>query len=551
MRPGRAAILVVLAWSLAAAGSQAQELQWTQWSVAQGGNGHEYAVITNLTRWTLQQSAAQAQGGHLVTISSAAENAFVLSVLAASEAQYPYSAWYYYIGLAQDAGSAEPAGGWRWVTGELLADTGYANWATGEPNNGGSPTGWENVGTIYKANGRWNDGNQNSYLRAVIERAGAAVDETPPSLSLDPANPSVLPLTAPGALVSVAVSGQVTDDDSGVASASLTVTDEYGECDTTQDVAGLLGADGSFATTVDLCGYVAPADANGRSYVMTLAATDVAGNAADPVWVSVLAPPDTAAPELSLDPADPSLLPSVEWGVPKPVTISGSVTDGASGVASAKLCVTDEYGECDAEHDVTGLLGADGGFELTISLSCAVSPGDADGRSYEIALSALDNAGNAGGPISVSVLAPPDTTAPQADLSSPDPPVLSSALPDVLKAVTITGCVTDAQSGVDWAKVTVFDEYGELNSQHEVSGLRDGNGVFTLQLALSSRIAGGDLDGRVYEVVLTACDCSGNEAAPASVIVLAERPGPGNNPGDDHRPPHAGPPYSPGNGPRN
>jgi hypothetical protein len=90
-------------------------------------NGHEYAVLTaeNIT-WTNARSAAQALGAgwDLATITSAAENAFVISLLPASAIQNSY----YWLGATDE----QQEGTWKWVTGEPFS---YTNWFPGEPNN--------------------------------------------------------------------------------------------------------------------------------------------------------------------------------------------------------------------------------------------------------------------------------------------------------------------------------------------------------------------------------------------------------------------------------
>ncbi len=90
-------------------------------------NGHEYTVLTaeNIT-WTNAQSAAQALGSgwDLATITTVAENTFVVSLLPASARQDSY----YWLG----ATDLQQEGTWGWVTGEAFA---YTNWYPGEPNN--------------------------------------------------------------------------------------------------------------------------------------------------------------------------------------------------------------------------------------------------------------------------------------------------------------------------------------------------------------------------------------------------------------------------------
>lgn len=115
---------------------------WTgnaTWDISRGGNGHRYeavlmdAVIT----WTEARDLAASRGGHLATITSAAENEFVFFSLASNPALWDSSpspmADGPYLGGFR---SADPGSSWQWVTGETWD---FAAWAPGEPN--GVPSG--------------------------------------------------------------------------------------------------------------------------------------------------------------------------------------------------------------------------------------------------------------------------------------------------------------------------------------------------------------------------------------------------------------------------
>lgn len=118
-----------------------------QWAVSAGGNGHWYEkVSTPGLNWDQAREAAAASNwrglqGYLATITSAQENARVTSSMGGST--------YLWLGGYQDRTApdySEPAGGWRWVTGETWS---YTNWGSStqyvpgqgqqvlpEPNNG-------------------------------------------------------------------------------------------------------------------------------------------------------------------------------------------------------------------------------------------------------------------------------------------------------------------------------------------------------------------------------------------------------------------------------
>jgi len=95
--------------------------------------------------WTNARAACDNMGGHLVTITSAAENTFVFNT-------WP-SGW---IGFTDEV----TEGQWRWVTGETVT---YTNWNGGEPNNAGNEDYAQFV-----SGGRWND-LPNTSLPYVLE----------------------------------------------------------------------------------------------------------------------------------------------------------------------------------------------------------------------------------------------------------------------------------------------------------------------------------------------------------------------------------------------
>jgi hypothetical protein len=91
-----------------------------QWRIEDGGNGHWYGWgRVNITDATFLQTrdAAIARGGHLPTVTSAAENTFVFNNIGGA------------LGLYRP-----PGGAWQHVTGEPVS---YFNWNPGAPN--GSP----------------------------------------------------------------------------------------------------------------------------------------------------------------------------------------------------------------------------------------------------------------------------------------------------------------------------------------------------------------------------------------------------------------------------
>lgn len=121
---------------LAIGSVQAQD--WVQWDPSVGGNGHWYKAVvnTNGLTWTQVAQVAIGEGGYLATITSAAENEFVFSLVNSPEffegnggnGSGPA------LGGYQLEGAEEPAGGWGWLTGETWG--GYTNWYGGLPDDG-------------------------------------------------------------------------------------------------------------------------------------------------------------------------------------------------------------------------------------------------------------------------------------------------------------------------------------------------------------------------------------------------------------------------------
>ncbi|MBL4578209.1 MAG: hypothetical protein JKX74_07015, partial [Flavobacteriales bacterium] len=109
--------------------------------------GNQYYASTGAEFWLDAKTICESVGGHLVTIGSAGENAFVGNYNPAS---------FYWIGHFQNlssTGYAEPAGGWEWVTGEPVTFTG---WAGTEPNqNNGEPEDYAYIN--FTNTGEWND----------------------------------------------------------------------------------------------------------------------------------------------------------------------------------------------------------------------------------------------------------------------------------------------------------------------------------------------------------------------------------------------------------
>lgn len=84
-------------------------------------NGHTYQVIEAPLNWNEAKLACERLGGHLVTVTSAAEQSFLESLIKDGTKNH------YWLGATGRAG-----GTWQWVTNEQFS---YSNWDRSEPNN--------------------------------------------------------------------------------------------------------------------------------------------------------------------------------------------------------------------------------------------------------------------------------------------------------------------------------------------------------------------------------------------------------------------------------
>jgi len=140
-----------------------------------GPNGHLYKHVSTAVTWNAASSAAAAtvvsgQTGYLVTITSAAEQSFVVGLVGGGRI---------YLGGADSAGTST----WKWVGGPEAgtqfwsgAAAGsavggrYANWASGQPDNPGG----ERCLELYQPFGnKWNDiGCGGAWAGYVVEIGG-------------------------------------------------------------------------------------------------------------------------------------------------------------------------------------------------------------------------------------------------------------------------------------------------------------------------------------------------------------------------------------------
>jgi len=159
-------IAIMITFVLALATPSIADYTWHTYSGPGHNNGHQYALtLGDKAFWADAEAQAVAIGGHLVTINDQAEQDWLITKFPYGEPDHPW------IGLWQDPsdpGYSEPAGGWKWISGEPVT---YTNWAGGEPNEAYSTgTNEDRAQMNAFAAGLWKDVPGGEYFqRGIIE----------------------------------------------------------------------------------------------------------------------------------------------------------------------------------------------------------------------------------------------------------------------------------------------------------------------------------------------------------------------------------------------
>jgi len=157
--------------SIALTASVATAQNALQWRVEDGGNGHWYrAVPSACVTWADSLIAARSAGGDLVSITSDAENNFVFQASLSIWAANGGGPW---LGGYQDVHArdfAEPAGGWRWTSGEPWS---YTSWNCTNPSNTEGNENVLNFGINWTCGSTpfpaWNDASDQCNIGYVVE----------------------------------------------------------------------------------------------------------------------------------------------------------------------------------------------------------------------------------------------------------------------------------------------------------------------------------------------------------------------------------------------
>jgi hypothetical protein len=249
-----------------------------------------YFISETPTNWSAAKAAAEAAGGHLVTVTSPEEKNFL--------AAFNRNFW---IGLSDE----QTEGVYQWVTGEPYV---YSNWNPGEPNNAGN----EDYTEMGGLSGAWNDLNNFNNRLYVIEMAAGLT----PTLLSGPPSGSAFPLgTTTVTYVGTDLSGNA-DTCSFIVTVNDTEAPIITSCGSNQTVYANAGCEGvvpdftsgvsasdNCNTSIQLTKTQSPAAGSlvGRGdNTITISVTDTAGNTAN--CTALLIVLDTTPPVLTCNP---------------------------------------------------------------------------------------------------------------------------------------------------------------------------------------------------------------------------------------------------------
>lgn len=175
-----------------------------EWKVEDGGNGHTYELTSLRGGWAAVEAEAVSLGGHLVSITSAEEQQFIVDNFLLSEPTHlpnnrPNIFW---IGLWDETPDGLFDGDFAWSDGSAL---GYTNWAPGEASNTGGDEeyvviNWDQNEAEYDPYeyGRWNDIDSPFVEGANWNGAYGIMEFVPPLEALVDIDPDTLNVKSKG-----------------------------------------------------------------------------------------------------------------------------------------------------------------------------------------------------------------------------------------------------------------------------------------------------------------------------------------------------------------
>lgn len=104
------------------------------WDSGTGYNGHTYITVTASAgiSWTDAESAAIGMGGHLASVTSAAENMFIYSLISGDASLWTYSSGVNVEAKGPWLGGILSGSSWLWSDGAPFS---YQNWQPHSPDN--------------------------------------------------------------------------------------------------------------------------------------------------------------------------------------------------------------------------------------------------------------------------------------------------------------------------------------------------------------------------------------------------------------------------------
>jgi hypothetical protein len=164
-----------------AVSTAANHAAFSEWTTVSGGNGHSYEAVytpAGIT-WDDAKTASIAAGGHLATITSAAENTFVFNLI--SDSKFWQTTYFGVSGVFKsgpflggyESNPSIPNTTWSWVTGESFV---YSNWEQVQPDNLGGVQHVLVFGGLDTIKATWDDSTgpitHSTLLGYIIEKNG-------------------------------------------------------------------------------------------------------------------------------------------------------------------------------------------------------------------------------------------------------------------------------------------------------------------------------------------------------------------------------------------
>ena len=281
-------------------------------------------MVTEGASWKNAKTAAEGKtfnglNGYLATITSAEENAFILSKL-------PSISW---IG----ANDVATEGTWTWISGPEAGTTiytggdtvsgQYTNWNIGEPSNSKHGELYENYAAFYAAGteaGKWNDVKETDAFAYIVEYSdgfagGTVAEQASTSIILTVPVPPVINSNGSGDNASINYAENGTGEVTTVTATDVDMGDSktYSIAGGTDAAQFSINASTGVLTFNNSPNFEAPTNSdNNNSYLVTVKVADAAG-LSDEQALTVTVTDDTG-------PSDP-----IESGGTAPVTITAPV----------------------------------------------------------------------------------------------------------------------------------------------------------------------------------------------------------------------------------